>query len=640
MLTLLCAMFVGVSCTNEGTDDGGTTTPEEVTITVSGLAEALPADGGEATLTYTLSKEYAGESVVLGEPTANWLTATLAEDGSNVINVSATANTNSPGSEPREASFTVSYKDAKDVTVTVKQLSKEPSFAVAWSNATPLGATATVSNIDATKPDMVWGAFTFGASALQPNDGPMPLNEGEAQMTDPMDFAVEQLALLTDPDPMVGYGFPGIYTAFATMAEGGFQPYYLSENGASFTCSLLGMMGGVEKKVYLAVVGINKNNADLTTGTDNSTQATSIHIFEVETLPQPEVVVSAIENVVEATEGTLTLDVTVNNPYGENSTIEAGGYRVPEWLTVAYEDGKVAVNYQANPYAKSRSAEFDVVYTYNCLVTMYGETMEMPITATATVKVEQQANPNVTPVTFTINVKETHFDRIVVDITPSDANAYYIVGAETKDQVGYYANYGGWSQICEYALGEEAHQGTLTDYVININTKYADGPDQWTYYVYAFQTDEASAVVAGEPTYVETPITNDAPQTVLTHSALVENEENAYELVVTGQGGEYTIDFDIVNPVADGKLRFNEYPYTTEYVYTSNGVLGNEGKITIDNENKKITFTVNDYPADWNKAYDPYVNIYFTYDQYVDGEFKGNSYGKSVSLKILLKKAE
>uniref|UniRef100_UPI0040575A95 BACON domain-containing protein n=1 Tax=Alistipes sp. TaxID=1872444 RepID=UPI0040575A95 len=626
MLALACAMFVGVSCTP---DNGGDDSQYAVKITVDQPA-TFPAEGGEAELNYSLSKEYAGEMVALNtEATASWLTVYLADDGSYKVLLSCLPN-NAAGTTPRETSFTLSYKDAKDVTVTVKQNPVAPSFEVAWSNVTPIGATATISVIDTDKQDMLWGAFTFGASMLEQNDGPMPLN---ATTKTPEEYAAEQLALAADP---MGYG--GLYMYFYQMAQYGQAAY--SEIGNSMNCSLMSMWGGMEKKMYLAVVGINKN-VNEQTNEDNSTQSTPIHIFEVEALPQPEVSVSATENVVEATAGTLSLDVTIKNPYGEDDVVTAGGWNVPEWLTVAYENGKVNVTYAENPYAKARTAEFDVTYTYKVMVSMYGETYPQEVPVNATVKVEQKANPNVTPVTFTITVKETHFNKIVVDVVPSDANAYYVLGTDSKSTVNNYAQWGdAWNAVCEYALGGTPLQGTQTNYEFSIDTRYASDESDWTYYVYAFQTDANCTVVAGEPSYVETTITNDAPQTVLKHSALVEKDENEYELVVTGQGGEYSIDFDFVNPVADGKLRFNAYPYTTEDVDTSNGVLGNEGKITIDNENKKITFTVNDYPADWNKTYDPYVNIGFIYGQYVDGAFTSNSYGKSVSLKIVLKKAE
>lgn len=601
MLALACAMFVGVSCT----PDNGGDSQYAVKITVDQPA-TFPAEGGEAELNYSLSKEYAGEMVALNtEATASWLAVALADDGSYKVLLSCLPN-NAAGTTPRETSFTLSYKDAKDVTVTVKQNPVAPSFEVAWSNATPIGATATISVIDTDKQDMLWGAFTFGASMLEQNDGPMPLN---ATTKTPEEYAAEQLALAADP---MGYG--GLYMYFYQMAQYGQAA--CSEIGNSMNCSLMSMWGGMEKKMYLAVVGINKNFNEQTYE-DNSTQSTPIHIFEVEALPQPEVSVSATENLVEATAGTLSLDVTIKNPYGEDGVVTAGGWNLPEWLTVAYEDGKVNVTYAENPYAKARTAEFDVTYTYKVMVSMYGETYPQEVPVNATVKVEQKANPNVTPVTFTITVKETHFNKIVVDVVPSDANAYYVLGTDSKSTVNNYAQWGdAWDAVCKYALGGTPLQGTQTNYEFSINTRYASDESDWTYYVYAFQTDAECTVVAGEPSYVETTVTNDAPS-VACPEGFTEGSSSEFILDVYGTGGEYNVQLNVNNAPAEGyalKLydsssysRKDAIVVKTTTLNHASTVFGNEQKVSL--ENGCLKFTVNDYPTDWDKTFDPYAEF-------------------------------
>ena len=193
MLAFACAMFVGVSCTP---NNGGGEEQYAVKITVD-TPEVFPAEGGEAELNYTLSQEYAGEMVTLNtEATASWLAVNLADDGSYKVLLSCLPN-NAAGTTPRETSFTLSYKDAQDFVVTVKQNPYAPSFEVAWSNQSPIGATATISVLDADKQGMLWGAFTFGASALEVNDGPNNLHSGskrsnyemyEAEVLSPHDF--------------------------------------------------------------------------------------------------------------------------------------------------------------------------------------------------------------------------------------------------------------------------------------------------------------------------------------------------------------------------------------------------------------------------------------------------------------------
>ena len=650
MLTFACAMFVGVSCTTDGpADNGGTTPPAEptydVVITVGELAEPFAANGGTATLSVTLSKDVIGANVV-AETSATWLSASVNEDNELVLEAAPfTAVTN-----PRSASVVVSYVDSNNnnlaapVTVAASQVSPAPSFSVAWSAKTPVGATATITTLDTTAENMVWGAFTFGQSALEPSDDFMPLStRADAATKTPEDYAMEQIASIVAPESEGGWQMPGLYSGFYWLPQYGF-PYFLSELNETVYCSLVTSRGWssiVEEKGYLCVVGVNKNNTNLENGVDDSTQATPIHIFEIEALPAPTVSVSVSEAEVNATEGCQLVTITVENPYDGNLSAYVD-YSAESWVTPTIVDNKLHINYAVNPYAVSRSAEVTVSYSYMCDVLQYGTMMPMDFNATATVKLTQKKNETVAPVTFEFEVVETHFDHILVNVTPSDLNATYVLGNIQK--MGFDESYkGNWLDLAASQASNEPLTGAQTNYRLDVE-RYGNeddsDPESWKYWVYAFAVDAEKGVAAGEPSYVETPIKNDTPQVVLEHSALVEKEANEYELVVTGKGGEYTIDFDFVNPAADGKLRFNDYPYVTENTYTEYGVLGNEGKVTIDNENKKITFTVNDYPEDWSNTFDPYVKLGFLYDQCVDGKFQGNKYGKIVNLTIVLKKAE
>jgi len=639
MLAFACALFVGVSCTNEGTDDGGTTTPPtteptyDVVLTVGELAEPFAANGGTATLSVTLSKDVIGANVV-AETSATWLSASVNEDNQLVLEAAPfTAVTN-----PRTAEVTVSYVNennenlAAPVTATVSQASPAATFTVEWSDQSPIGATATITAADA---EMVFGAFTFGESALEVSDDPMPLStRADAAKKSPVDYAKEQLALYADP---MGYG--GLGLAFAQMANpymGGTALLYPHMTGNVMNCSLYNWRG-VEKKMYLVVVGLNWG-LNMDTYEDTTTQKGLVHVFEVENLPQPAVNITKESVTASYAEDCVVIDCNVENPTWDGVlTAESDS----EWLDAAASStGKLHLFCKENAYAKSRSANVTVTYTYKCMVSMYGETMEMPITATATVKVEQEANPNVKPLTFTIKVKESHYDRIIADIVPSDANAYYCVGAESQSNYNNYTQWyaNAWDALCNYALGTPC-QGTLTDYVFEINTQYASYPEDWTYYVFAFATDAEGTVVAGNPTYAEVKVTNDQPAVtfdldyeVAPGLKVTYNEEtDNYELYTPAEGGTFTVKYAFANAPEGAVLRINNT--SSDVVSDSNDVLGGDPDATpvFDDANNTMTVVVNPYDESKTAWYQHYVTIYVR--MYTSAD-KTQSIGQAIQLKI------
>lgn len=506
-----------------------------------------------------------------------------------------------------------------------EEVATQKDFAVTFSNKTPLSADATISILDATKQDMVWGAFTFGESALEVEDW----NTGQVSTKTPEEFAAEQLALFADPMGYGGLGF-GFYYMVQSMSG-----LLSNMNGNVLNCSLYNWRGA-EKKMYLVVVGLNWG-LNMETGEDATTQATAVNVFEVETIPQPKVDIKTLTNVVEATAGTLTLNAKVENPYGSGVVSVTTD---SNWVTATLSNETLTISYEANPYAKTRTANVTVTYTYKCSITQYGETTEVEVPATTTVKVEQKANPDVKPLTFTINVKETHYDRIVADIVPSDANAYYCVGTESQstynDYTQWHAN--AWDAVCEYALGTP-HQGTLTDYVFEINTQYATTPEEWTYYVFAFATDAEGTVVAGEPTYKETQVTNDTPTVtfdldyeVASGLKVTYNEDTGnYELNTPAEGGTFTVKYAFANAPEGAVLRINNS--TSDVVSDTYDVLGGDPDATpvFDDENCTMTVVVNPYDSSKTEWYQHYVTIYVR--MYTSAD-KTQSVGQTIHLRI------
>ena len=617
MLAFACAMFVGVSCTpdnGDGTGNGGVT--YDVTLTVETPAECAAA-GGNVDLTYTLSKEVIGATVV-AESSADWLQPTVAEEG-YVLNLNVLPY-NAAGVAPRSASLVVSYLDennanlAEPFTVTVSQKSQDPVFAVAWSNQTPATATATISIKDPSLEGLVWGAFTFGQSALEHSDDFMPLStRADAATMTPFEYATEQLSMLTTTD---GYGFPGYYTAFYYMPNYG-QPYFMSELNETVNCSAIGYAGWdviVEDKAYLAVVGINKKDSDLKSGVDNSVLATVVHIFEVEKLPAPSVTLSASEVETEPAEGSLSVDVAVENPC--EGVLSASVDWSVSWLTPTVEDNKLNIVCAENPYAVSRNAVVTVNYTYTVNVMQYGmEMVAMEINSTATVKVSQKANPNAENVTFKIEVTETHFDHMIVNVTPSNLGTTYVLG--NVQQMGFEDAYkGDWFDFAVSQASSETYQGVQTGLRLDIEDYYKaddDDPASWKYWVYAYAVAEGN--VAGEISMTLVQVTNDQPYIACPEGFTL--NDGTFNLDVYGKGGDYVVKLNVENAPAEGYAlkvydsatwkRADEIVLKDEQLNHATAVFGNGQKISI--KDGYLYFTVNDYPADWNESWDPHASF-------------------------------
>mgnify|MGYP002520060800 CR=1 FL=1 len=139
MLAMLCALFVGVSCTPSEEPQ----TPEAPVIAVTNVPEAnLAPEAGEFTLNYTIENPVQGKALEVSTEAA-WLT--VGEIAADAVPFTYEANSDTPGSEPREAVITFAYEGAAEVFVTVKQDAQAASFVVTFTDCTTTSAVATIT---------------------------------------------------------------------------------------------------------------------------------------------------------------------------------------------------------------------------------------------------------------------------------------------------------------------------------------------------------------------------------------------------------------------------------------------------------------------------------------------------------------
>jgi len=373
-------------------------------------------------------------------------------------------------------------------------------------------------------------------------------------------------------------------------------------------------------KLYMFVLGYNVD-ADLNNWAyDNSTLVTAPHIWEVPLLPSPIVTVQT-ENTVSSAAGSLVLDVTVENA-AEGAEVFVSTRDA--WVTPSYANGKLTLKYSANATALSRQASVTVEYGKK---TFWGDGPDdwyiEPLCNPIEVVLVQEKNPNAKVVIFDIQVVETHFNRIVVNVTPSDKSVEYVLNTTPATQENWETGAWNpievdWLQIVNNTSLETTYKGDLVNHSILMSV----GNYQWSgydYYVYAFAVNADKTAPAGEASHtspVKVDISDMPKLTLVEGNGLAWNaEEGYYELKTNGVEQEYVFSFNVENPVEGAAVTYNSSA-TGGVIDESWGtdVFGNGDQLVIDNEAKTIKFTVNPYPADWNKSYAPNrtITVFYT----------------------------
>ena len=335
----------------------------------------------------------------------------------------------------------------------------------------------------------------------------------------------------------------------------------------------------------------------------NTSLITTVHVWNVPFLPYPSLTVAEsdmVKNVTSAA-GSVTIDCVLENPFeGAEVVFETSA----TWVVPIWADNKLTLAYEANTAAVARRAKIAVSYGY------YTNPIEVTLV--------QEKNGEATPITLNVEVTGTQFNGIWVNVTPSDPNVLYALGATTPED---------WAIISENLLSYISsaatfHKGALKGLFIKTNpTNY-----QWygyDYYVYAVAVDATSEEttdyngnpktnwtvnqILSEAYYDRTTIDVSAMPSLawdLTKNPeLVWNENyERYDLTVV-EGSTVVLHYIVNNPVEGGKVALNGTTLFDNYNVV-------DGEPVIDNAAGTITFKIDAF--DTSKRYH-YVSPSFKY---------------------------
>lgn len=512
LVILVVLLFTSVACTVTETPQ----VPGQPKLTIK-TCETLPATGGEYSLSYTISNPVEGQELQIGEPSADWLHDVAVTD--NAITFVYDENSDMPGSEPREASFTVTYAELEPQTVVVKQESFEEEFTVTFSNITPMSVDVTCVAKD---PEMRFVIKKLTAESLAEYESKEAW--AEYYISGRIDYWYENST------------FTG---SFPTEGLNNTFNFYESDMPA-----------------YVAVFGFS-----YTSEWENLELATRVYLYEPPLLPTPVLNVAEVEKSVSSDAGEASFGYTLENPIeGETITVET----TSSWVTTTVSDDSIVVAYEANSSAKDRSA------TLTC---KYLGADDVTLTLT------QSGNTDAEPITFELTVLESHYDHILVDVTPSDATTKYAVGAISMSDFEGYPYYCS-DEVLMLDLVSTYNKptivsGALNSYVVPISASdYTD----WEWYVFVYAVDDSETIATStlNKSFVE--VVNDTPELSF----------EVKKLNVPAEGGYVTVKYTITNAREGSVVAFNGTPMNYYDVIQSES-------LTIDTEKCEVSFYVNPY---------------------------------------------
>lgn len=556
-LATLLLPFVLVGCQEEPEEPQTTITIEQ-TIAVSAM-------GGPQKVVYTLTNPTEGATLVVEEVSAEWVhdLVVLPEEITFVVDANLAV-----GATPREATFEVTYGGKSLATITVKQESVSGSFAVEVHNVTPESIDFTITPTNETMTYLV-------------NVAPKSYIERLGGLEE---YALIEAEVYRD-------------SFYGDMLD----EYLLSGT----TTKTITIEGAPQEPMWLWVAGVVRAADAERTPMLVAEPTYEEFLF----LPYP----------------TLTLEAEG----AEQFDIAAGSHTIPFTLTNAIEGEEITLTLLEG--AENWVHTYSVNYVESTIVIEYSENLlaierkgtiaiSYPYTETLFYSISQSANIQSENITFELDIKELHYNRVVVDCTPSNDNVKYVVGALAKSDFE-----GAYYQSDPYKIPEFDLSATYPTFLVvkgvqsglMLNNPAILYDTEW--YIYAYAIDEDEKVATSDVEMVLVTLVDDSPYFIWEDERVVAGDYS-HSLTTDNKERTFTIKYSIGNATPGGVVTVEE-PYDNILVKT-------DGKrVTHDPEAQTITFTV-------SANTDGYKRTTYIYMKYFSSEEDTSSDANS-SLKIV-----
>lgn len=493
--------------------------------------ELIGATGGTFTLDYSIENPTEGTRLIASKPEVEWLKSIVV----TATQVKFTVEAYLEGSAERTTSFSLTYGELTPTLINITQNPSDVEFEVSFAKVTP-------ESVDV---------------KVKPSDSNIKYLCTSVTQAD-IDFVGDA----------------------ATYAQRIAENYVIGPYGDV----LDELMYQGEQTVHIAYNSIPTGDhyiivAGFVRDADNNNLprlVTKPSLTYVILPPYPELYLLTEEaEQFSAEAGSYTLEWFVTNPIEGTELKISLSEGLEQWIhNIEVGDRVITFDYDANPYPVERNGTFYITYDYAYMATFH---------------CSQAANKGAESVTFELDVKEIHYDRVVVDCTPSNLECKYVIGAIAKsDFESYSYNYGDSTKIPELDLSASYHRPTIltgaqTNYTVH-NTAYNYAID---WYVYAYAVNDSEDAAASEVLMVPVELVNDAPYFLWNDEKVSGDNSSVGTMLVDAKPTTtYTVKFDLLNSHPTGVI-------VVEEPYDDTLIKGSDGKrVTLDKENQTITFTV------------------------------------------------
>ena len=524
-----------------------------------------PAEGGSYFINYTLENPVEGATLTATTPTEEWVSNITVEESRITFSV---ADNRSLGATSRVSSFWLEYDGKVMAEVIVNQTAIEATFSIEIVKITPASVDVKVT---ASNENLTYLCNFAPVEFIEQQGGinRYPLIDAEAYRTNAY-----------YGDVLDNYLVAGSATRTLSYANPPLVPMY----------------------VYVAGI-VRAKDQDRT-----PVMVTNPVYEEFIFLPYP--------------------TFTIEGEGADRFSIEAGSHSIPYTLTNPIEGESISVkllsgaeNWVENIVIDTEAQTINFDYTANEFPIERLGTLQIdyPYTESLLYEISQDANIQSENTTFEIDIKEKHYNSVIVDCLPSNNNVKYVIGAIAKSEFESYTYSSNPTNIPEMDLSASyktfvVTKGAATNVTLSNVAYQLD--DEW--YVYAYAINEEETIATSEVTMVAVTVPDDSPYFVWDDERISSNT-----FTTDKNGGTFTIKYTIENPIAGGVVKVEE-PYDDILKKT-------DGKrVILDQEAQTITFTVQENKD--GKARSTYV--YLKYFSSADD----TSSDANVSLKISQKK--